>query len=433
MPSKLSPLLAAAAAPSYLAKGCVNVVEFDGLKVQAGDRWPRFREGVYARIEGLLRAKLGPNDLFLRLVDTAYLITMPTTDAEDVSAICLAVAFELYTSFLGQCDISQIQLNTVSSSDEETLELRPVPVEKIILLAQKVGILDALTRPSGGGGQAKSIAQVGFQSTPIASERKAIPGSSVATASAVTEPQVEHHFVPVWSVPNAAVTTYACEAKSITFANRRQSVPLSQLSSQERHIVEMMVFRAGLAQLEKSCAAGGRFLLNARLSFEFFGSPAGRMEVLSVCRNLSHSFRSYINFMIFEVPPGVAQTRLANMVGALRPFGRGVVATISPSLRAYGSYQGIGLKSVGFDLDEFAVQAPFCQNDAEQLAQFARRANLGTFLHTVRDKVTLKFAQDARIQFLSGPAIAPACAEPQGMWRLPWGEVLAEPGVELWV
>lgn len=108
MPSKLSPLLAVAASPSHLAKGCVNVVEFDGLKVQAGDRWPRFREGVYARIEGLLRTKLGPNDLFLRLADTAYLITMPTTDAEDVSAVCLNVAFELYKSFLGQCDISQI-------------------------------------------------------------------------------------------------------------------------------------------------------------------------------------------------------------------------------------------------------------------------------------------------------------------------------------
>jgi hypothetical protein len=99
--------------------------------------------------------------------------------------------------------------------------------------------------------------------------------------------------------------------------------------------------------------------------------------------------------------------------------------------KAYGAYQGVGLKAVGFNLDEFAGQVTFCQHDAEQLAQFARRANLGTFLHAARRKVTLKYAQDASIQFLSGPAIAPACSEPRGMWRLPWGDVLAKPEIEL--
>jgi len=431
MLQRSAPILAAAAAPSFLAKGCVNVIELDSLKEQAGERWGRIREGVFARIEALLRAKLGPNDLFVRLADTAYLITMPTTDAEDVSAVCLSVAFELYTSFLGQCDLDSIALNIVLSGDDDTLTLKRVPLEKIKTLAEKAGIQHRVGRRA----QPEELAQLpgmpGYEATPIAHRAK--PTSHWGMSQPAAPPQVDHHFVPIWSVPHAAVTTYACEAKSVVFLGRGQPVPLKQLSTQERHVVEMTVFQAGIAQLEKSYAAGNKFLLIMPFTFEFFGAPVGRMEVLSACRDLSHNFRSLITFMIYDVPPGVAQTRLANMVGALAPFGRGTVATVSPSVRAYGAYQGIGLKAVGFNLDEFGGASKFCQNDAEQLAHFARRANLGTFLYSVRDKATLKFAQDARIQFLSGPAIAPTCSEPSGMWRLPWGDVLAKPDMELWV
>ncbi|MDR3528211.1 MAG: hypothetical protein P4L57_13130 [Rhizomicrobium sp.] len=429
-----APILAAAASPSFLAKGCVNVIELDSLKEQAGERWARIREGVFARIEALLRAKLGPNDLFVRLADTAYLITMPTTEAGDVSAVCLSVAFELYTSFLGQCDLDQIALNIVLSGDDDTLTLKRVPQEKIRALAEKVGIQDQAGRRAQPEELERLPGMPGYQATAIGQRAKPVQVPRWgAPLAAVAPPQVDHHFVPIWSVPNAAVTTYACEVKSILFSGRGQSVALKQLAPQERHVVEMTVFHAAMAQLEKSFAEGNKFLLIMPLSFEFFGAPAGRMEILSACRNVSHNFRSLITFMIFDVPPGVAQTRLANMVGALSPFGRGTVATISPSLRAYGAYQGIGLKAVGFNLEEFSAATPFCQNDAEQLAHFARRANLGTFLYAVRDKTTLKFAQDARIQFLSGPAIAPTCAEPRGMWRLPWGDVLSKPDMELWV
>lgn len=433
MLQRSAPILAAAASPSFLAKGCVNVIELDSLKLAAGERWGRIQDGVFARIEALLRAKLGPNDLFVRLADTAYLVTMPTTDAEDVSAICLSVAFELYKSFLGQCELSQIALNIALSGNDDTLTLKRVPLETIKVLAQKVGIEDQFGRPARSEELARLPGMPGYEAIPIGHRASMVHSSSGGKIPVVAPPHVEHHFVPTWSVPNAAVTTYACEAKSVLFAGRGQPVPLKQLSIQERHVVEMMVFHAGIAQLEKSFAEGKKFLLILPLSFDFFGAPAGRMEVLSACRNLSHNFRSLITFMIYDVPPGVAQTRLANMVGALAPFGRGIVATIASSVRAYGAYQGIGLKAVGFNLDEFTGQVKFCQHDAEQLAQFARSANLGTFLYAVRDKATLKFAQDARIQFLSGPAIAAACSEPHGMWRLPWGDVLAKPDMELWV
>lgn len=429
MLQSMSPILAAAASPAFLAKGCVNVVELDSLKEIAGERWPRIRDGVYARMETLLRSKLGPNDLYIRLGETAYLITMPTTDADDVSAICTRVAFDLHMSFLGECGLSHIHIDSVVGGEDDALVLRRLPATTVAELAERVGIADLLAKPA-------SVIAAAEQGRRDSDTR---PAHGHARGRRLPQPvgegtvEVEHHFIPVWSVPNAAVTTYTCAAKTIRLAGRASNVAPASLSPKERLAIEMSVLRHSIAELTRSQECGKRFLLNLPLSFDVFGPPAGRMEVLSACREMPRDFRALITYVISNVPLGVGQTALANMVTTLNPFGRGVVATVHPATRTFTGYQGIGLKAVGFELDEFLARTPFAQDDAERLAQFARRNNLGTFLQSIRDKNALKYAQDAGFQYLSGPAVAAPTTEPRGMWRLSWGEVLSKPEVELWV
>jgi hypothetical protein len=419
---KSSPILAAAAAPAFLARGCVNVIELECLKEQAGPRWSRIQDGVYGRLEALLRAKLGPNDLFVRIGDAAYLITMPTSDPEEVNAICMRVAFDLHASFLGQCTVGQIQVCNVQNGDDDTLVLKRLATEQIMRLADRAGILDQLLQ------QNESVARASnFGETAMPTTRKATPETVGGDTMSI-----EHHFTPVWSVMNSAVTTYTCEVTAVNLPGRRGPVPLAQLSPKERIRAELSLFQSGITHLTTACEIGNRFLLAIPVSFDVLGSPMGRMELLASCRDVSHDYRQYLVFVIYEVPPGVAQTRLAHMVTTLRPFCRGVSATVAPSCRAYSAYQGIGLRSVGFDLREFVPPNVFCQNDAEQLSQFARRTAIGSFLHEIREKRMLKFALDARIQNLSGPAILPPCEEPDGLRRLTWAETLAKPVVEIW-
>jgi hypothetical protein len=435
MLQSMSPILSAAASPAFLAKGCVNVVELDALKEIAGERWPRIRDGVYARMEALLRSKLGPNDLYIRLGETAYLITMPTTDAEDVSAICTRVAFDLHMSFLGECGLTQIHVNTVVGGEDDSLVLRRLPATTIAVLAERIGISDLLAKPGGMIPALNEPPEGSHSRDPHhrPSHGHARSRSAPQAAAAEGAVQVEHHFLPVWSVPNAAVTTYICAPKTIRIAGRQSNVLLSSLELRERLVVEMSVLRQGIAELTRSHQEDRRFLLNIPLSFDVFGPPAGRMEVLAACREMPHDFRSFITYVISNVPLGVGQTALANMVTALNPFGRAVVATVHPATRTFSGYQGIGLKAVGYDLEEFPARTRFAQDDAERLAQFARRNSLGTFLNNVGDKNALKFAQDAGIQYLCGGAVAPPTTKPRGMWRLDWAQVLAKPETELWV
>jgi hypothetical protein len=426
-----SSILATAAAQSFLARGCVNVIEFDGLMDEAGTRWPRIRDGVYARLETLLRAKLGPNDLFVPIGETAYLVTMPTTEPDEVNAICTRISFDLHTSFLGQCGLKQLHIASVSSDDEETLILKRLPVERIVSIAGKLGILGMLKAHE------VSASAVGDANLQKGASESAVEGAfRIATDTAngtSSQIDVQYCYNPIWSVPNQAITTYACEPKMANVAQRHLAVLLSHLSEKDRIQVELSTLAAGIAQLTKSVACGQRFLLAAPISFQVLGAPTGRVAILSVCKELLPDLRQYLSFIIYDIPLGVAQTRLANMVNALRSVSRGVSATIAPMARTYGSYQGIGLKAVGFDLREFSGQRPFLQSDAEQLSLFARRSNLASFLAGVGDKAALKYAQDAGVQLLSGSAIAPTCAVPLGMRKLTWAETLAKPDTELWI
>jgi hypothetical protein len=408
----------AAASPALLERGSVNVISLSAIRQEAGGRWTRIRDGVYARLEFLLRQKLGATDFFARLGEEAYLVTMPSTDPEDVNVVCLRVAYDLYNSFLGQCSASDLIICNASSGGENMLLLAPLPAERIVTLADKAGIRELTMAKDGhappthageGGGNKSAVGAV-----------EATPGTR--KTSSLT---VHYQYAPVWSVPNNAITTYVCEPKTIrTTAAPHKLLSLAQLGPRERIEVELSCLAEGVMQLARHARQGERFLLGVMVSFEALGSPAGRMEFLSTCRALASEHRQYLDFTLTGVPQGVAQTRLNNLVNTLRPFGRTMSATAAPGTRDYAPYQGLGLRAIGLHTDE-------CPNglrkgDAMQLARAAKVLKLGTFLYGVNQLNMLKIAHAAEIQQLAGPAIAPPSEEPHKMSRLTWGQVLSE-------
>jgi hypothetical protein len=383
------------ASPGFVARGAVNVISLEELKEAARERWPRLQVGVYARLEALLRGMLGPADFFAQINDTAYLIAMPTSAPEDVNLICLRAAYELHNSMLGDCRIDQLAVGTATpGGGHGELTVQPIPLPQLAALAAK-------------------------------------QNQTAAPPEYARDLAVRHQFLPIWSVPNAAITTYLCEPKSITAPHRRDSIPLQALDPAERLAVEMSCFQHGIDVLARDTTAGKQFILAVGLSCEMLGSPAGRESVLAILRNQPRELRSYLAFVVHQVPHGVAQTKLGTLVNLLRPFGRSVSVTLAPHSHLFRAHQDIGITNIGFAVSEFGTQPPN-QHEIEELALFARRNRMGTFVSHINNINTLKFAQDAGIQQLSGPAVAVTCQEPRGVWRLTWQQLLSEQVVEIW-
>lgn len=401
----------AAASPALLQRGCVNVISLAPIIRKAGACWPRIRDGVCARLENLLRQKLGATDFFARLSEHSYLVTMPAADSEDVNVVCLRVAYDLYTSFLGQCRVGDIIVCDAFDAGKDLLLLMPLPPERIVLLADKAGI--------------REFAPTGMEKPAVLSPRGGKAASPLLSENATLD--LDYQYLPVWSPANAAITTYLCEAKAIkSSAMPQQWLSLNQLSGRERIKLELSCLFDSVSRLAKASQQGDRFLLGVTVSFNVVGSPAGRMEFLSALRALSAEYRQSLDFTLTEVPPGVAQTRLNNLVNTLRPFARSVSATLAPGTRDGDAYQGLGLRAIGLNMDEFQNGRELLPEDGLGLARMAKASKLGTFLYGVRNINELKIVRAAEIQQLSGPAIAAPCEEPRAMRRLTWQEVLAD-------
>jgi len=151
-------------------------------------------------------------------------------------------------------------------------------------------------------------------------------------------------FVPVWDAQKDAITTYRCHA--IEEINTGEPV-----GRQAQFKLALLATIANVRQateiLLRRLAAGDRFLLWLPISYDVLGSPIGRMEISALCRSLPGELRPYLIFEISDLPYGVAQSRLSDLVASLRPFCRGVMAQLPPRIPNYGAYLDAGLYAIG--------------------------------------------------------------------------------------
>lgn len=420
----------ALASPAFLERGCVNVISLSDIRAQAGDRWNRIRVNVYDRIETLLRQRLGPSDFFARIEETKYLVTMPSSEPEDVNIICMRVAYDLYTNLLGQCDVNQIHVYKAINAGEGQMQLIQIPTERMAVLAEKAGLNNSPAgenakqpSPSGGATSASPAIFRTEDNFPAVNQTVNVHEGLEERSKTLT---IVHQFVPLWSMANNAITTYICEPRQIMSLDiPRRPITLPQLTLRERIKIELTTLREGIAKLAAHIESGNRFILGMQVSFDVLGAPAGRMEYLAECRNFSNEYRAYLDFIITDVPQGIAHTRLGDLANTLRPFARSVSATVAPGSHTLVPYQGIGLRAIGFNRHEFIHEHLLHQEDITMLTQVAKAQRMGTFILGIRKLGTLQMAHQNGIQMMSGPAILPATPDPKGMTRLSWEEIIS--------
>jgi hypothetical protein len=391
--------------PALLDRGCVNVIGFDAIKSRAGARWPKLREGVVARLESLLRHALRSTDFFAPLNDSAYLVTMPGADPEEINIVCLRIAYDLYKNLLGHCDLGHIQVSVAKDAGDDGLSLESIAKDHVLTLAQKAGIHDLAPAPDKGAASGHVSG-----SAPQAS------GEPLRTL---------HSYIPIWDSRNEAITTYLCHTRAYRAAHN-EPVQVQQLTGRDRAAVELSGLHQVIVDLEDALKLGRRVLLGVPFTFEMIGSPLGRMQLASACRHLLAEHRQYLLFMLMDVPRGVAHTRLADVVNTLRPFARSVMATVAPGSRWYTAYHGIGLQAIGMRAAQCAA-GPGLQAEIAKLTAATRSARLGSFLYDVTSRDVLEMARDRGVRWFSGPAVSPAVQQPQAMTHFRWAEMTRQP------
>jgi hypothetical protein len=395
----LNPELRVAASAALMRRGCVNVIKFDAIKAEAGRRWEKIGGAVATQLESLLRQKLGPSDFFVELNDAAVLVSMPASDPESCQVLCLRVAHELHTSFLGACEIGQLQIARAVALNDDQIVVADIEGAQLIHLALRAGLdrrCEALPeRPR-----------------PVETQRKP---AGVSTLH-------REKFIPLWDAQKEAITAHRCVTVSDfgtgkgTGAGTTFRVELIATLSRIQH--------ASLS-LTQHLEAGDRFLMFVGVSYDILASPIGRMEIASACRGLSSSLRPYLVFEISGLPYGVPQSRLLELVGGLRPFCLAVAGQLPARVVSYGDYHSAGLAAIGLSLIPGGAGSAGMEEDVLKLCTAAKRFHVMSFVWDAITAETACWARDQGVNFISGPVIGPPVNEPSAVRRLTAADILA--------
>jgi hypothetical protein len=390
-----NPILRVAAAPALLARGCVNVIGLAEIRAEMGALWEKRREAVWARLESMLSHKLGSMDFYVRLDDLSYLVSMPTVLQVEAQIFCLRIAYDLYGSLLGQCDIAKLRIAKAVTLQNDVVRTTPITGEALMTLAARAG----LCHPVGGSA----------------------PGpTGTATPLVKAAEPFRHRFTPLWDAPKEAVTTYRITSSADHAASEIYE-------THAKFELAMALSRVAMAarQLSTRLATGDRVMVWIPLLFELLSSPIGRMEIAGACRSLSAELRPYLIFEICGLPHGVPQSRLSEMAGSLRPFCRAVSATVPNGTLNYGAYLGAGLQAIGLAVPQ--VDGTDVSADVMRLSVAARKQHIVSYLLDVPQHELLQSAISVGINLLSSPLIGRACNELASIRRLNAQDVFQGP------
>ena len=135
--------------------------------------------------------------------------------------------------------------------------------------------------------------------------------------------------------------------------------------------------------------------------------------------------RPYLQFEIGEMPYGVPQSRLSELVGSLRPFCRGVAAYLPARIPSYAAYQGAGLSAIGLSLSAGILANTEMGSEVFKLATAAQRLQLRSFVLDVPNCDMLLSAHRQKVNAMSGHMFGKPIPIPEPVKRLPLAEIVS--------
>lgn len=374
--------------------GSANVISLDGIRKAVGERWPKLRDSAAARLEQLLSERLGPADCFLPLDDMNRLVIMPQLPPVDGDVSCLRIAYDLVKGLLGTCRLDQLTVAPAAAIGDSIIEVEGFSPDELMSLAEKAGL--ALAPPEAAADDLRDT-------LPVAGE-------------------IEVLYQPVWDAEMQVIRSYRCRPAAGWQSHGPDGSP-ERLHSIVRVTLDLM--QRGAHDLQRSIARGERFILTVPVSYQILSAPVPRMQFLAGCRALGPNLRPYLAYALKDMPPGIPQSRVAEVNTILQVFCAAVVARVPhPAAVSLPAFRTTGIKALGVSLK--GVSPASCETEIAALVSETKRSGVVAFADFVDTPAALQCCLDRGVRWLCGTAVAAAVGEPGPLKRLPRMKLLKD-------
>ncbi len=400
--------------------GNINLVGLHGVRAKLGDDWPRHAERAQLVAQACIRQALALDDIFLRYDDLRFLIVFAKLSREQAQAKCLEIGAEIGRRLLGEnfgAEAARVETGVFES--DGSLIFSSLTRES--LLERLTGVVAANASNAGAppASAAPSAFAAAFDETDKAGQAEAPPMPDFSFAQidktkALASMRILYRAM--WDHRRQAITTYfATPAAANVFGRIVQDDDLRREYAEVLPPVEFDIFvsRCVLRDMAELIGQGKRVLLCWPVDYETLAARNGRQAFIDLCRDIPPSVRQLLMFEFCGLPEGAPQSRVLDIVSALKPYCRAVYLRVKPGFRNFAMLAQSGVIGAGFALPPYGNQ-PGMGNAEGGLAStkvmgdFARdcaRCNLRSYVHGLTLRSQVQAALSAGIDYIDGPAV----------------------------
>ena len=402
MSQALSQRIAAAPTDPAGSASKLHLLDLAQLKARLGDRWCRLSIHVERFFESAIQRSLGPGDSYTRVDELSYVVLFRDLSETEAQMKCETVLRDVCQRLFGEHGMHVKMRSLVANLTTAELPDGLVAGKALDELLERRGKESIF--PSGR--RARKAEQ-------NAVSLRLKSGVSGAAYEAVAAADVDYLYRPVWDTHKHVVVLYLCQPVPRGRAWDAATSFCTAETEEDQATLDLMVLRECAARAANLHQRGARILVAMPLAFTTLVRGRFWTQFGQTYRDIPPKVARDLAVLVFGIDPGVPGVRLAQELPKIRATAHNVFCLEDSDAGNPGvRFNATGARALGLALtpEDDEVEAA---ERLEKLAKQARASGAETFVLGVRTTSLALRAMAAGVRYMEGPAIRPACRDPQ--------------------
>jgi len=366
---------------STVQAGRVSIIGLDQVKDRLGDKWHRLADRAARIVRNTIERHLAPGDIFSSFQETNYVIVFAKLGAEAARVKCILIADEVMKALFGE-----------EGGDLITIDTDVVGLDRFGF--------DAKAADTGAD-------ELDFEEVPDAPPPP--PPAPLHRRRDMMD-RIRFTFRPMWDKSHDVLSTYLCvpvdQYRDMEIELGHDPEAMARLDeAQQQHVLRE------LARIESE---GDRLLITLPVHYETLALSSQRRRYQQALQDgLTPQAARLLVIEIADVPEGVPQSRVVQLVSPLKPVCRAMVARLKIEATDFTALRGSGVSAVGCSLTGITLSEPTIMQHMNRFNREAEKASLPTYIHGVRTVSLATAAVGAGFRYLDGPGVAKLVERPE--------------------
>jgi len=380
----------------------LHLLDLAQLKARLGERWGRLAIHIERFFESAIQRSLAPGDSYSRMDELSYVVLFRGLSEAEAQMKCETVLRDVCQRLFGEHGMHVKMRSLVANLTMADLPDDLVPGKALDELLERRGKESFF--PSG-------VCERKREENAVSLRLKS--GINGAAYEAVAATDIDYLYRPVWDTHKHVVVLYLCQPVLRARSWKSPTDFCTAETEEDQAILDMIVLRECAARAERLHHRGSRILVAIPLAFTTlvrgrFWTPFGQAY-----RDIPPKVSRDLAVLVFGIDPGAPGVRLAQEVPKLNTTAHKVFCVEDSGASNPGvRFNATGARALGMSLmpEDDEVEAA---DRLERLAKQARASSAETFVLGVRTTSLALRAMAAGVRYMEGPAIRPACRDPQ--------------------